>query len=253
MMADLYNDVGFRVKDEIFILVEAQSTWSMNIIIRMFLYLAETYNNYYKETKQSLYSGKKVTFPKPELYVIYTGERGNKKDVISLSEEFLNGEAFSLEVKVKVLFDGKQGDIVNQYVEFTKIYQEQLKLYNRTRKTVLETIKICKNKNVLKEYLEKRESEVVTIMMTLFDTEYTFKTYVDSEKREAEEKGERKGRIEGKREGIIEGERKGRLNATIEVCKDLGVSVSETVKRIVNDFGLSEADAETKVKECWEQ
>ncbi len=134
---------------------------------------------------------------------------------------------------MKVLFDGKQGDIVNQYVEFTKIYQEQLKLYNRTRKTVLETIKICKNKNVLKEYLEKRESEVVTIMMTLFDTEYTFKTYVDSEKREAEEKG-----------GI---------KATIKVCKDYGASVSETVKRIVNDFGLSVADAETKVKECWEQ
>jgi hypothetical protein len=109
-------------------------------------------------------------------------------------------------------------------------------LYNRTRKTVLETIKICKNKNVLKEYLEKRESEVVTIMMTLFDTEYTFKTYVDSEKREAEEKG----RLAG-------------MKATIKVCKDYGVSVSETVKRIVNDFGLSEADAETKVKECWEQ
>jgi hypothetical protein len=86
LMADLYNDVGFRVKNEIFILVEAQSTWSMNIIIRMFMYLAETYNNYYKETHQSLYVSKKVSFPKPELYVIYSGERGNKKDVISLSE-----------------------------------------------------------------------------------------------------------------------------------------------------------------------
>jgi hypothetical protein len=55
LMADLYNDVGFRVKNAIFILVEAQSTWSMNIIVRMFMYLAETYNNYYRETKQSLY------------------------------------------------------------------------------------------------------------------------------------------------------------------------------------------------------
>ncbi len=243
LMADLYNDVGFRVKNEIFILVESQTTWSVNIIIRMFMYLAETYNNYYRETNQSLYSGKKVTFPKPELYVIYTGERGNKKDVISLSEEFLNGEECSLEVKVKVLFDGKRGDIVNQYINFTKIYQEQLKLYGRTRKTVLETIRICKDRNVLKEYLEKREREVVTIMMTLFDTEYIFKTYVDSEKREAEQNGERKG--------IRKGEQSGGIRATVRLCKEFGVSVSEIVNKIVTEFGLSEKEAESKVKEYW--
>jgi hypothetical protein len=253
LMADLYNDVGFRVKNEIFILIEAQSTWSMNIIIRMFMYLAETYNNYYRETKQSLYSSKKVSFPKPELYVIYTGE-GNKKDVISLSDEFLNGEKCSIDISVKVLSDGKQGDIINQYINFTKVYQEQIKLYGRTRKTVLETIRICKDRNVLKEYLDKRETEVVTIMMTLFDTEYTFKTYVDSEKREAKQEGEKKGR----QEGIKEGEKKGRLEgiqegikATIKICRDFGASITDTIKKVADEFGLTEDEAEIKVKEYW--
>jgi predicted transcriptional regulator len=38
----------------------------------------------------------------------------------------------------------------------------------RLEQTVRETIRICKDRNVLREYLESREKEVVTIMMSLF-------------------------------------------------------------------------------------
>ena len=60
LMANMYNDLGVSVKNKIFILTEAQSTWSVNIIIRMLMYLAETYHNYYMETNQTLYTSKKV-------------------------------------------------------------------------------------------------------------------------------------------------------------------------------------------------
>lgn len=46
------------------------------------------------------------------------------------------------------------------------------------RKRQLETIRICKSKNVLKEYLENREKEVVDIMMVLYDEEEAMRTYV---------------------------------------------------------------------------
>ena len=41
----------------------------------------------------------------------------------------------------------------------------------------METIRICKDRNVLKEYLENREKEVVDMMMTLFDDEQILKAY----------------------------------------------------------------------------
>ncbi len=44
-------------------------------------------------------------------------------------------------------------------------------------RTVRETIRICKDRNVLKEYLMNREMEVVTIMMSLFNDEQIMKTY----------------------------------------------------------------------------
>lgn len=61
-----------------------------------------------------------------------------------------------------------EGDIINQYVIFTKVCNEQVKLYGRTKKALLETIRICKDRNVLKEYLESREKEVMDIMMVLY-------------------------------------------------------------------------------------
>ena len=79
-----------------------------------------------------------------------------------------------------------EGDIINQYVIFTKVCNEQVKLYGRTKKAILETIRICKDRNVLKEYLESREKEVVDIMMVLYDEEEAMKTYVESERYDAQ-------------------------------------------------------------------
>lgn len=84
-----------------------------------------------------------------------------------------------------MLYDGRDGDIIQQYVIFTKIYREQVKLYGRTQRAVLETIRICKDQNILKAYLEKREKEVVDIMMTLFNREQILEAYVEEEKRMA--------------------------------------------------------------------
>lgn len=70
-----YNDLGFQVRDKLILLVEAQSTFSPNIPLRMLMYLAKTYNEYIEEHQLSLYREKKVSIPRPELYVIYTGEK----------------------------------------------------------------------------------------------------------------------------------------------------------------------------------
>ena len=57
------------------------------------------------------------------------------------------------------------------------------------------TIRICKDRNALAEFLSEREKEVVDIMMTLFNEEYILKTYLESEKQEAEKRGSEKIKI----------------------------------------------------------
>ena len=188
LLDQYYNDVGFQIGEKLIILVEQQSSWSINIVVRCLLYLAQTYQEYFESTKQNVYGSKKLELPRPELYVIFTGNRKTRPEYLYLSKEFFDGDDSVLDVKVKMIYDGKEGDIINQYVAFTKIYNEQVKLHGRTREAVMETIRICKDQNVLSEYLSSREKEVVDIMMTLFNEEYILKTYVESREKEASEK-----------------------------------------------------------------
>ena len=96
--------------------MEAQSTWTMNILVRVLLYLAQSYHEYFQRTRQDYYKSRKVRMPKPELYVIFTGSRGQKPDKISLSEEFFDDADIDIEVKAKVIYESDTDDIINQYI-----------------------------------------------------------------------------------------------------------------------------------------
>ena len=102
-------------------------------------------------------------------------------------------------IKAKVIYESGTKDIINQYIIFCKVFDEQRKLYGMTERTVRETIRICKDRNVLKEYLMNREMEVVTIMMSLFDDEQIMRTYAKDMARETTKRNAitmlKKGRI----------------------------------------------------------
>ncbi len=122
--------------------------------------------------------------PKPELYVIYTGNKGRKSDTISLSQEFFDGADIDIEIKAKVIYESDKDNIINEYIVFCKVFNEQIKEHGMTKQAVTETIRICKDRNILKQYLSSKEVEVVTIMMSLFDDEQIMRTYEKDIKRE---------------------------------------------------------------------
>ena len=91
-----------------------------------------------------------------------------------------------------MLYQEDKSNIIGQYIIFCKVYNEQRKKHGLTKKAVTETIRICKGRNVLKEYLESKEQEVVGIMMTLFDDEQVLEAYAEDIKNsEARETAER--------------------------------------------------------------
>lgn len=226
---DIYNDLGFAKGDKLMVLIEAQSTWTANIIIRSLEYLVNSYRRYFSENNEDLYRSKKVSLPKPELYVIYTGTRKKRPKEIKLSEEFFSGEQVAVEVAVKMIYDGKEGDIINQYVSFTKVVNEQIRKGGRTKASVREAIRICKDSNVLKEYLESRESEVVDIMMQLYDQEEIMRVHDKGIARDS-----------------------GIMNVVIAL-KEIGLSFAEIVNKVAKQFSLSQEVAEKEVQIYWKQ
>lgn len=163
------NDLGFQVRDKLILLVEAQSKFSINIALRMLLYLAATYKEYVEEHKLDLYGSKPVSIPRPELYMVYTGAPRQLPEILRLSDMYDGPGGADLEIKV--LRDTGAGNIVDQYIRFCEISDEQRKQYGYTMKAVEETLRICCDENILMPFLASRQKEVQDIMVTLFNQE----------------------------------------------------------------------------------
>lgn len=115
------------------------------------------------------------------------------------------------------------GDIIQQYVRFTKVYNEQVGLYGRNAKAVAETLKICENEDVLADYLKSREKEVSGIMLAFSDIDKQFDMYVNGEKKIAKEEGWIEGKAEGKAEGIF--------STLVALVKDKILTLSQAAQR----------------------
>lgn len=163
------NDLGFQVRDKLILLVEAQSKFSINIALRMLLYLAATYKEYVEEQKLDLYGSKPVSIPRPELYMVYTGAPRQLPEILRLSDMY-DGPG-GAEIEIKVLKDTGAGNIVDQYIRFCEVSDEQRKQYGYTMKAVEETLRICCEENILMPFLASRQKEVQDIMVTLFNQE----------------------------------------------------------------------------------
>jgi hypothetical protein len=181
----IYNDLGFVAKDSLIILVEAQTTWSINIIVRMFLYLAATYQQHIyanDELRMSIYGIERIKLPLPELYVIYTGEQGDKSDVLSLKDDIFMEMENCIDVCAKVIYsDESRRDIIGQYIAFCVILKKQMKECNGDKqKAIKETIRICIENGNLAEYLSVHQKEVEDYMFTMLSQEQIEKDMVDA-------------------------------------------------------------------------
>ena len=224
-----YNDLGLLVKNRLIIFVEAQSTWSINILIRILLYLAMTYQNYITENNLYVYGSKKIEIPEPEFYVIFTGNRKFKKDTISLKEDFWKDSDAKVDVTAKVIYAENKEDIIGQYIIFSHVLDDQIRKYGRNKTAVEETIRICKSEGVLREYLESREKEVIDIMITLFGQEYAVEAYA------------------------ADREKTGVIRNTVEMCQEFGATIEEAIQKLIVKFGLSQKDSEDYVEEFWKK
>ncbi len=229
----IYNDLGIQVRDRLILLVEAQSTFSANITLRMLLYLAATYKEYVKERKLDLYAGKAVSIPRPELYVVYTGRR-ETPDTLLLSGLYESapedGRVQHMELAVQILRDDGSGSVIDQYVRFCQISDEMRGKHGATLKAVQETLRECVRQNILTPFLMTREKEVSDIMISLFNQEEIQAIHDYNVAKQAQETA---------------------LKQTVLLMRDLGVAREEAVRQLAKRYDLLQNDAETAVRQYW--
>ena len=211
ILRGIYNDLGFRVKDEIIILMEAQTTYTTNIVLRILFYLSETLKNYIIQSSENknlneLYNTKPRIIPKIKLFVVYTGDKLMQDHDLYLSDIMVENDIVSdIDMKVRVLCTGSKESILRQYILFTQIFSKQKKECKDIETAVKKTIEICMDDEILKEYLDYRKMEVQEMITAFMTQEEAFESFLKDEVKRGRKEGEEKGRREGEEKGRKEG------------------------------------------------
>ena len=237
ILRGIYNDLGFRVKDEIIILMEAQTTYTTNIVLRILFYLSETLKNYIIDSSENknlneLYNTKPRIIPKIKLFVVYTGDKMMQDHDLHLKDVMVENDIISdIDMKVRVLCTGNKSSILGQYILFTQIYSKQKKECKDIETAVKNTIEICMNDEILKEYLDYRKMEVQEMITAFTTQEEAFESFLKDEVK----RGRKEGREEGKMDTLINFFKNG-IGLDV-ISKGLGMSIDE-VKSILIGRGF---------------
>lgn len=257
LLAKRYNDIAFKVKDRLMILVEHQSTINENMPLRMLLYVAGEYEKVLKGIEKAIYKQNLIKIPAPEFYVVYTGSRKWKANgakstdvtqhetmppqILKLSDAFKGFyETPPLELNVKVITEAEEKSTLGGYFDFIKFIKQHAKNSRIKKEYVADYIKKYKGSKIFKVFLQNLGEEEVADMASIEYNEEEEKRVIAEEAREeGREEGERKGREEGREEG----ERKGREEAMIKIAKNL-ISLSYSTAEIVQITSLTEGQVD---------
>jgi hypothetical protein len=256
-----HNDLGFIVGNTLMVLAEAQSTWSPNIALRSLLYAAQTIKNLIHEQHLNVYRTTPVRLPRPELYVVYTGQRKNVPATVTLSGTSFGGVPADIETTVRVISDAGTS-LPGQYIDFVRTLDAQRIELGPNEHAIRAAVSDCLRRGVLTDYLAVHETEVVSIMMTLFDEEEFLRYHIEEVCREAVDKAvdealakaqvEARAKAQTEVRAEVQAEaRDEAARALVEICCELGLAREQTAERLGTKLDLPAQEAQALVERHW--
>lgn len=223
---DYYNDIAVMVNDQFIMMIEHQTTINPNMPLRLLEYVSRIYGNMIDS--KSKFSTQLIPLAKPEFIVFYTGKENIPPETyLHLSDAFklnhIQNSELTLELVVKVCrINGKEPNQIvsqcsdlEQYVQFLELIAEAKT--DGQVKPLTRAIREAVRHNVLKDYLERKGGEVLSILMT----EYDYATDIAVKQEEAYTIGRNEGILVGLERGIERGIEQGAHQKALETAQNL--------------------------------
>lgn len=200
------NDISFGVGGKVMVFGEHQSTVNNNMPLRSLLYIGRAYERIVPVRDR--YKKKMVSLPKPEFYTFYNGkEKWAKEKVLRLSDAYMvQDDEPMLDLKVKVINinPGEHHEVLEK-CQVLKEYGQFIDAVNQYQAMGVDdaykcAIEYCIENGILSEYLQRKGSEVVNMLIA----EYDYDLDIEVQREEAFEDGKEYGISIGKAAGIEE-------------------------------------------------
>ena len=233
MYMSIINDVSCLVDNKIIVLAEHQSTINENMPLRFLQYIARLYEKL--QAPSDRYLRKLSKIPTPEFYVFYNGlDDYPETAVLKLSDAFMIKPDFlplELEVKVYNINKSKDAEVLRhcktleEYSRFVEEVRIQTQLDSENGFT--NAVKICIEKGILKEYLQRKSREVINMLVA----EYDYDTDIAVQRKES------------LLIGIQQGFADGAYQTKLETAKNL-LQFGLSIENIVQATGLTKEEVE---------
>jgi len=233
MYMNIINDVSCLVDNKIIVLAEHQSTINENMPLRFLQYIARLYEKLQKPTDRYLRTLSKI--PTPEFYVFYNGLNDYPETtVLKLSDAFITKPEripLDLEVKVYNINKSKGAEVLSRCktLDEYSLFIEEVRIQTQLdpENGFTNAVKICIEKGILKEYLQRKSREVINMLIA----EYDYDTDIAVQREESLRIGIQQGFADGSYKKALE---------TARILKQLG----DSVQKIAQATGLTQADVE---------
>ena len=241
MYMNIINDVSCLVDNKIIVLAEHQSTINENMPLRFLQYIARLYEKLQAPTDRYLRKLSKI--PTPEFYVFYNGlDDYPESTMLKLSDAFmtkLDSLPLELEVKVFNINKNKGSEVLSRCktLDEYSLFVEEVRIQTQLdpENGFTNAIKICIEKGILKEYLQRKAREVINMLLA----EYDYDTDIAVQRRESLMIGLQQGIQQGIQQGFSDGAYQTKLE-TARVLKQLG----DPVQKIMQATGLTQEEVE---------
>ena len=234
MYMSIINDVSCLVDNKIIVLAEHQSTINENMPLRFLQYIARLYEKLQAPTDRYLRKLSKI--PTPEFYVFYNGlDDYPETAVLKLSDAFMIKPDFlplELEVKVYNINKSKDTEVLRRCktLEEYSLFVEEVRIQTQldSENGFTNAVKICIEKGILKEYLQRKSREVINMLVA----EYDYDTDIAVQRKES------------LLIGIQQGFADGAYQTKLETAKNL-LRFGLSIENIVRVTGLTKEDVES--------
>ena len=257
---NLKNDISCLFGDVLLFIIEHQSTMNENIAFRMLCYAVELYQQYVANAGLNMYKPRINKLPKPCFAVIYEG-KADEPPVwkLPLSKAFGDdGDTLELIVTVYNIHSKQNNELIakcdylRQYAVFSEHHRTLRKGGMSGNDAIRETIKYCRENNIMTDYLNEHESEVFRMVNMEWDAEKVYQDYLSAgwetgwetgwedgwEK--GRDNGWKEGRENGWKEGRENGWKEGRENGTLDSLKNLIKNANLSPNKAMNILGIPE-------------
>jgi len=246
MYMNIINDISCLVDNKIIVLAEHQSTVNENMPIRFLQYIARLYEKLQSPTDRYLRTLSKI--PTPEFYVFYNGIEDYPETItLKLSDAFITKpEQVPLELTVRVLNINKDkgGEILKtcKTLDEYSLFVEEVRIQTQLdpENGFTNAVKICIEKGILKEYLQRKAREVINMLIA----EYDYDTDIAVQRAEAGRIAFAEGIEQGIEQGIKQGFSDGAYQTKLETAKLMRIH-NYSIGEICTMTGLSQEEVES--------